>query len=294
MFVPILAGQDGYGFAYGAQFAISGHRSQTRRLVFPLSWGGDKRAAVEYQQEFAQTFVPRVRTGVMIQRRTHPYFDEDADRQRAWLRTEWPLGRHVRTGVELAWQSSTLLDEQVDARSVGADVTVDTRLDPLMPRNAIYIRAGVQALRYSGVSPLRSEVDANGYVGLVHGTVLALRVVREDFSRPAPEYYKSILGGSSNLRGLRAGYAIGDILTAGSAEVRVPLTSPLRAAHFGISAFMDAGTTYDDGQRLSDQKFSRGVGGGVWMTAPLFRASLMVGRGLGVSTRVHFAVGLTL
>jgi outer membrane protein assembly factor BamA len=230
----------------------------------------------------------------MIQRQTHPFFDEHADRKRAWTRAEWSLGTHLQTGAELARQSSTLAGEQVDASSVGVDVAVDTRVDPLMPRNAIYLRAGAERLNFGGSSAIRTSTDANGYIGLVRGSVLALRIVHEDFSRDAPGYYKAILGGSSNLRGFRAGYAIGDTLMTGSAEVRVPLTSPLRSAHFGLSAFVDAGTVYDDGQRFRDQKLSRGLGGGVWLTAPLVHVRLMVGRGIGASTRTHFAVGLTL
>ena len=56
--------------------------------------------------------------------------------------------------------------------------------------------------------------------------------------------------------------------------------------------FIDVGSVYDKGQRLRDQKLKRGVGGGVWATAPLFRISLMVARGLGSGTRVHFGAGL--
>lgn len=112
-------------------------------------------------------------------------------------------------------------------------------------------------------------------------------------SRPAPPYFKPILGGASNLRGFRAGTAIGDTLVAGSAELRIPLTSPLRMAKFGTSVFIDVGTTYDKGQRFRDQKLKRGVGGGVWATAALFRISLMVARGIGADTRVHFGAGVT-
>ena len=123
--------------------------------------------------------------------------------------------------------------------------------------------------------------------------MLAVRAVREDMSEPAPAYFKSILGGSSNLRGFRAGHSIGDTLMAGSAELRIPLTSPLRLARFGTSVFMDAGTVYNKGQRFRDQKLKRGIGAGIWATAPLFRVSLMVAHGMGATNRVHFGAGLT-
>jgi outer membrane protein assembly factor BamA len=294
MFVPILGAEDGYGFTYGAQFAFAGHRTPRRRVVVPASWGGDKRIGAEYQQEFRSRFAPRVRTGAMLQRRTHPFHDDNADRTRIWGRTEWPLLRDVRTGAEIAWQSSSLAGQEVDARSIGGDVIVDTRVDPLMPHNAIFMRSAIERLHFSSSNTaVRTEIDANGYVGLYRGTIVALRAVREDFSRPAPAFYKSLLGGSRNLRGFRAGRAVGDTLVAGSIELRIPTTSPLRMARFGYSVFMDAGTTYDKGQRLRDQKLERGVGAGVWLTAPLFRFSAAVARGLGSGMRAHIGAGLT-
>jgi len=294
MFVPILSAEDGYGFTYGAQFAFAGHRSPRRRIVVPASWGGDKRVAAEYQQEFSKRFAPRVLAGGLLQRRTHPFFEDDADRKRVWGRTEWPIVREVHAGGEVAWQTSSLNGEEVEARSLGADIVVDTRVDPLMPHNAIFVRSAVERLFFSPTgTATRTEIDANGYVGLYRGMVLALRAVREDFSRPAPAFYKSVLGGSRNLRGFRAGYAVGDTLATGSIELRIPATSPLRIARFGYSIFMDAGTTYDHGERFGDQKLEKGVGAGIWATAPLFRIGFSVARGLGSGTRVHIAAGLT-
>jgi len=294
MFVPILSAEDGYGFTYGAQVAFAGHRSPRRRIVVPASWGGDKRVGAEYQQEFSKRYAPRLRAGGLLQRRTHPFFEDDADRKRVWGRTEWPIVREVHAGGEVAWQTSSLNGEEVEARSLGADIVVDTRVDPLMPHNAIFIRSAVERLSFSPAgTAVRTEIDANGYVGLYRGMVLALRAVREDFSQPAPAFYKSVLGGSRNLRGFRAGYAIGDTLVAGSVELRIPTTSPLRMARFGYSIFMDAGTTYDQGQRFGDQKLEKGVGAGIWATAPLFRIGFSVARGLGSGTRVHIAAGLT-
>jgi len=293
MFVPILTAQDGYGLTYGAQFAIAGHSSPRRRLVLPASWGGDKRVGAEYQQEFSTSAAPRLRTGASLQRRTHPFFDDDADRKRIWGRADWSLMRQVRAGTEVAWESTSLAGEENTARSVGADVTVDTRVDPLMPRNAVFLRAGLAKLRLPERNPVRTELDANVYLGLIRGAVLSLRGLRENFSEPAPAFYKSVLGGTANLRGFRAGHAVGDTLVAGSAEIRVPTTSPLRMARFGYSVFIDIATAYDKGQKLEDQKMERGVGAGIWATAPLFRISFAVARGLGSGTRAHIGAGLT-
>jgi outer membrane protein assembly factor BamA len=293
MFAPILTAEDGYGLTYGARFSISGHRNIRQRVVIPASWGGDKRVGAEFQKEFVHRAAPDVRTGAMIQRRTHPFFESNADRQRVWGRADWSLSRLLRAGTEVAWQRSTLIGEREEAKSAGVDVTFDTRIDPLMPLNAIYARATVERLWLPSRSVVRRDLEADGYVGLYRGMVLALRAVHEDMSKPAPAFYKSILGGSSNLRGFRAGYKIGDTLTAGSAEIRIPLSSALRVARVGTSVFMDVGTTYDKGEHLSDQKLDRGIGAGVWVTAPLFRASFAVARGLGSGTRVHVGAGLT-
>jgi hypothetical protein len=182
MLVPILGAEDGYGLTYGAQVAFAGHRSaRRRRIVVPASWGGDKRLAAEYQQEFARRLAPGLRAGGMLQRRTHPFYQEHADRRRAWARAEWPLLRAVRAGSEAAWQSSSLGSQDVEARSLGVDAVVDTRIDPLMPYNAVFVRSAVERIRFSAdASAVRTEIDANAYIGLYRGTVLALRAVREN------------------------------------------------------------------------------------------------------------------
>ena len=100
-----------------------------------------------------------------------------------------------------------------------------------------------------------------------------------------------MLGGDGSLRGFRTGTAIGDTLLAGSAEIRVPLTSPFAAGRAGVRAFADVGTVYSHGGRLRDQRMETGVGGGVWMGAAVFHATLDVARGLGSGTRVHFTAG---
>ena len=294
MFLPILDAEDGYGFTYGAQFAFAGRRNMRRRVVVPASWGGDKRVAVEYQQEFSRRFVPRMRTGALVTE-THASILRRAGGPEARVgENRVADSPRLHAGAEIAWQSTSLTGQEVEARSVGGDVVIDTRVDPLMPHNAIFVRSAIERLHFSSTNTaVRTEIDANGYIGVYRGTVLALRAVREDFSEPAPAFYKSMLGGSSNLRGFRAGHAVGDTLVAGSAELRIPMTSPLRMARFGVSVFVDAGTTYDKGQRFGDRKLEKGVGAGVWATAPLFRISVAVARGLGSGIRAHIGAGLT-
>src|SRR5262249_6027422 len=45
MFLPVLNFEDGYGFTYGARFAWPEPLGKRSRIAFPLTWGGEKRAA---------------------------------------------------------------------------------------------------------------------------------------------------------------------------------------------------------------------------------------------------------
>jgi hypothetical protein len=61
----------------------------------------------------------------------------------------------------------------------------------------------------------------------------------------------------------------------------------------GVNAFVDTGTVYAHAERLADQSFRTGVGGGVWLTAAAFHVGLSVARGRGAGTRVHFSAGIS-
>ena len=97
------------------------------------------------------------------------------------------------------------------------------------------------------------------------------------------------------LRGYEFGYRAGDNLAALSAELRVPITSPLNVGRLGLKGFVDAGTVYASGAKIGDQTFDRGIGGGVFFTATVVRAGLDVAwpqRGEG-KPRWHFGLGVT-
>jgi hemolysin activation/secretion protein len=119
-------------------------------------------------------------------------------------------------------------------------------------------------------------------------TVLVLRTLREDSNHALPLYLKPLLGGMDNLRGFEAGSAAGDTLVTGTAELRVPLTSPLNVGIFGVSGFVDVATVYNEGEKFSDQHLERGVGGSLWFSAAFIRLNLAVAHGVGAKTRVHF------
>ncbi len=292
MVLPILALEDGYGLTYGVRLARPGLAGARSRVSFPLTWGGEKKAGIELDKPIARGPVHRISADASVSRRINPFYDEDDDRTRVRVRAEREIVGNLRAGAEAGWQRASLADAADRFGHTGADIVFDTRVDPMLPRNAVYARAALERLSV-GSGLTRSDLEGRGYVGLVGQTILEVRVLRQDSDRPLPPYLKPLLGGLSNLRGFAAGTAAGDTLFATSAEIIVPLTSPLKVGKAGVSVFMDAGTAYDKGAGLSDQTLKRGYGGTLWMSAAFMRLDLVVAHGRGSSTRVHVGGGVT-
>jgi outer membrane protein assembly factor BamA len=293
MFLPIIDAEDGYGVTYGARLAILNTAGPKSRLSFPLTWGGMKHAGIELERRFGSGLFSRVELGGAVQRQTNPAFHQDDDRQRVWARAERTRGP-LRAGGTVGWQHVSFAGTDDQFRSVGGDITLDTRIDPQLPRNAVYAVASWERVSFPvGDAVNRSRLEARGYLGLVGPVVLALRAVREDANRPLPPYLKSLLGGWSSLRGFQAGSFVGDSLLAGSAELRLPLSSSLRIAKVGISVFADAGAAYDHGQHYGDQPVHQSLGGSIWLAATLFHLEISVAHGRGAGTRANFGAGLS-
>lgn len=294
MVLPILDSEDAYGFSYGARFAIPDKLGKQSRISFPLTWGGERLAGVEFDKRIQRTHLVRFTGGLGVSQRTNPFFDEHDTRERLWARGERELWKGLRLGATGGWEHVHFGDAAArneindNVAHLGADVIVDTRLDPMLAHNAVYGRASWEHVRFgSGSSLNRTELDGRGYVGLFGQNVLIVRAYKADADGPLPPYLKMLFGGIGTVRGFGSGSAVGDTMAAGSAEVLVPLTSPLHIARLGVSAFVDAGAVYDKGQRFVDQPLERGVGGSVWVTATFLRFSVAVAHGLGASTRVH-------
>ena len=300
LFLPVLDFEDGYGFTYGGQFSRPDPLGHHSRLSFPLTWGGDKRAAVQLDKDFSSGPLTRIQASASLSRRTNPFFKDDDDRVHVGVRGERELVpgvNVVKVGASASWDRVAFLgpvngdDRFVDG---GFDLVVDTRIDPMLARNAVYARAAWDHLSFSsGGAANRTSLEGRVYVGLFGQTILVVRALHDAADRPLPAYLQPLLGGMDTLRGFAAGHAAGDTLAAGSAELRVPLTSPLSLGKLGVSVFMDAGTVYNAGERFSDQTLERGVGGSVWFSAAVFRLSLAVAHGIGGETRVHFGTTLS-
>src|SRR5438093_607715 len=52
LFLPVVTGEDGYGLTYGVRLAAPDRLGPDSRVSFPMTWGGEKRAAVEVEKRF--------------------------------------------------------------------------------------------------------------------------------------------------------------------------------------------------------------------------------------------------
>ncbi len=294
MFLPVLNVEDGYGWTYGVRFALPNVAGSRSRLAMPLTWGGDKRAAVQLEKDFDRGPLDRVVGGLSVSRREHPFYELDDDRFRVATRVERDLWPQLRAGGTIGMEQVNFLADDTRFLQTGADLVLDTRVDPVLARNAVYARAAWDRYAISGSDASQQySVDLRGYGGFVGQSVVVGRFYRTASDKVLPPFLQPILGGMDNLRGFKAGTAVGDTLVAGSVEVRTPVTSPLNIAKLGVSAFVDVGTVYDHRAQLSDQRFGKGIGGSVWVTAAFFRLNFAVAHAVKGSTRVHFGTSFS-
>lgn len=297
MWLPVLDYADGYGFTYGARIAFVGALGPRSRISTPLTWGGERKAAVEVDRTFERGPFSRVEGAASLTRRVNPHFDVPDRRTEVRARAEGAVTSWLRVGGGARRTSVSF--EGVDDTFVApnADVVVDTRVDPGFPRNAVHVTAGIEQLRFDGgLRVARRTADLRGYVGLFGSTVLALRAATTTAGGALPRYEQALLGGTNTLRGYDFGYRAGDNLALVSAEIRVPLTSPLIMGKLGVKGFVDAGTVYPYGARLADQALDRSIGGGAFMSWAVIRMGLDVAWPIGGATskpRWHFGLGVT-
>jgi outer membrane protein assembly factor BamA len=293
MFMPVLRYDDGYGFTYGARISAVDWPRRGSRLSAPLTWGGTKRAALEYERTMSVGPFDRIFVAGSVSRRTNPFYELDEDRQEVTVEASKQVVRHLRAGGHAGYADvgfGTLKDWTV---TYGADVSFDTRMDPVFPRNAVFASAGWERLDPTRTAPVnRFKAEVRAYRGLIGQSVLAVRVQYAGADATQPDYARNLLGGAANLRGYGAGSFAGDNLVAGSAELRIPITSPKGILRAGITVFADTGTVWDHGQALSGCCFQTGAGVGGFLVASLLQVSLDVGFRQGGEAAVHFTAGL--
>lgn len=293
MFLPILGYSDGYGFTYGARFSTVDLLGAGERVSFPLTWGGTRRAAVEVERTFKRGPLTRVDSSFGIWQRENPRFEIDDRRIELRGRAERDFAGLFRAGVEASRASVDFGALEDRLWTIGSSVALDTRTSPAFPRNAIYAGVGWTRLDFdSAPKANRYTADLRGYAGVVRQAVLAGRALYTTTDAPTPPYERLLLGGMPTLRGYRAGAFDGDRLLVVSGELRLPITSVISGGQFGLTAFMDAGKVIDRGMTFDDVEWRRGVGGGIFLIASIFKLNLDVARGLDDGkTRVHLSTG---
>lgn len=283
MYAPILGVSDRYGVTYGARVAVPNTLGHDSRLIFPFAWGGEKQAGVDFDKTRVSGVFNRIRGGVDWSRRTHPVFDQDVDHESATIRGEHWFTQQLRLGVTTSWQHYAFGAERDTFPQIAVDGVVDTRVDPALPRNAVYGRVAWTHVTGGATT----ELDGRGYVGVVGQLILGVRAQRTSVDASVPVYMKPIFGGAANVRGFSPGTVVGDTLTATSAEAILPLTASVRFIRMGVSAFTDAGAvTCGPELPACDESWKHGYGGSVWFAATVFRLDVAVAHGVGASTRV--------
>lgn len=294
MFLPILTFADGYGLTYGGRTSTVDLLGLGERLSVPLTWGGTRRAALEFERPFERGPLTRVESSLAIWNRQNPRFDIRDQRVEVKGRAERSFADVVRAGVEAGRSTISFAGLEDRLWTVGTTVTLDTRLDPAFPVNAVLLGAGWTRMHFRALpSPVnRHTADARGYVRVYRQVVLAARAQYTAADAPLPPYERLLLGGASSLRGFRAGAFDGDRTIAASAELRAPITSVLSGAKLGVTAFYDAGAAWDRRQRFDAAEWHRGVGAGLFLIASVFRINVDVAHGLKTgATRVHLSTG---
>jgi hypothetical protein len=301
MFLPILSYGDGYGFTYGARFSTVDLLGAGERLSVPLTWGGTRRAALEFERTFDRGPITRVLGSTAIWQRENPRYDIDDRRVELKARVERNLAQIVYTGVEATRSSVEFgaLDDRI--WTVGADAALDTRGNPAFPANAVYLGAGWTALNVrpgaAGAADARINrytVDGRGYLRLYRQAVLAARAQFRTADARLPVYERWLIGGSDTLRGFRTGSFDGDKAFVTSAELRVPITDVTSGGKVGAVVFFDAARVAEHGTRLEDAEWRRGAGAGMFLIASVIRINVSLARNVdGGGTRLHLSSGFS-
>ena len=293
MFLPILSSQDGYGFTYGGRASFVDRFGPRSRISIPLTWGGERQARVQVERTFRHGAIDRISGEVGVGSRVNPHYEIRDRRTSFHARVESAPQRWLRVGGGGGVDDVTFGEVTDSVTRLDADVTLDTRVDPAFPRNAIHATFGWERLNLEALSANRRTADVRGYVGVFRQIVLAVRGLSVTSFAAMPPYEHLLLGGAANLRGYDAGFKANDNIAALSAELRIPVTSPLSIGRFGVKAFVDAGTVYAFPLKLKDQEFDRGIGGGAYFHLTVLSLSLDVARSREGDTRFHFGLGVT-
>jgi hypothetical protein len=296
MFLPVVNYSDGYGFTYGGRVSTVDLFGIDERLSVPLTWGGTRRAALEFERLFETGPLTRVASSLAIWNRENPRFEIRDQRFEVKGRAERVFADVFRAGFDASRSTISFGTLDDDLWTLGSSAGIDTRLDPAFPGNAILTTVGWTGMHFRTIpEPVnRLSADVRGYLRVFRQIVVAGRAAYTGADATLPPYERLLLGGSSSVRGFRTGAFDGDRTFVTSAEVRVPITSVLSGAKLGLTVLYDAGKAWDFGGRLEDAQWHRGAGAGVFLIASIVRINLDVARGIKTGdTHVHLSSGFT-
>ncbi len=235
MWLPILSYADGYGLTYGARVSFVEPFGPRSRISVPLTWGGERRAAVELESSSVRQAQSRAASasrsvnGASTRTSTCPTRGARSPRRSKRALTPWlragatrphrarDVRRRATPGTRPPGRSSRSTRASI-RRSRG---TRCTRRVGLGSHRASTARRHAAATR-------RHAADVRGYVGIGGSAVLALRAAVARAGAPLPPSEQLLLGGGDTLRGYRAGHRAGDSLALRLRGSALPLTSPLQ------------------------------------------------------------------
>ena len=292
MFLPIVRHDDRYGFTYGARVSFVDRLGPRSRISVPLTWGGERQVRMQVERTFDRGPINRLVGDMGAGRRENPHFNVADTRTGVNIRAESVVRRWLRIGAGAGYGEVRFDGVPERLGRIGGDVTIDTRVDPAFPRNAVHAAFGIERLSFGEGRATRRNADVRGYVGFFGQSVLAVRGLSITSADQVPVYEQALLGGSTNLRGFHAGHRAGDNLAAATVELRMPVTSPLSIGRFGVKVFADAGTVYGAGEPLKGRRFEQGYGAGVYTHLTILSLSLDVAKARDRSTTWHLGVGV--
>lgn len=290
LFLPEILYNEDEGFSAGARASASDLLGAGEFISIPVVFGGLDRVALEITREWDSG----VSIGATLEARRfeNPHFDVDDERLRVSGSVRYRLLRGVRllfiishAGVEFGQIDDTLT-------TYGVSAALDTRPDVNFPYDAVFASAGWEGVKVKGQAVVnRFRFELAGYRTVLGKVVLAARLRADLADAPLPPYERLFVGGMVSLRGHKAGSFSGDNALLSTVELRVPLLTAGAIGRFGVVAFWDTATVWDDAGSRSSALVRNGVGAGLFAQAPLVRLNLDVASDTQGSTRVHFGFG---
>jgi len=226
MFLPVLDYTEGYGFTYGGRVSLVDWLGAGERISVPLTWGGDKRAALEIDRTFTRDRISRIAGGAAIFTRKNPHFGIDDHRVEGWMRAEHEIVRDLTIGGRVDWADVTFGELGDRQTTYGIDATFDTRAEPAFPRNAVAGRGTDSPLRARRPG-VRGAREADCPVG--EGAIPARQSAAAALGPAASRWWgePAWLQG----RGIRRRYPCGGIGRAPAAARLAPPHRPRRVRH---------------------------------------------------------------